>query len=84
LAGATPGSFGPTPTTGGFFVEVTSPQQMTAPPRYALNLNLCFVEFTVSAAGVTRPAFGGTLVYENEGIEMQRARIVAGPVTCPR
>jgi Tfp pilus assembly protein PilX len=85
-AGATPGSFGPTLTKGGFFVELTNPQQMTAPPRYALNLNLCFVQFTATAGGVTQPVFGGTTtpVYDREGTEMQRARFIAGPVTCPK
>jgi hypothetical protein len=81
-----PGSLGPTPTAGGFFVELTNPTQTNAPPRYSTDLSLCFVQFTLTAAGLTQPLFGSskTVVYENEGIETQRARIVAGPIACPR
>jgi hypothetical protein len=83
-SGVTPGSLGPTPTNGGFFFELTSPTQTSAPPRYSTDLNLCFVQFTVTAGGITQPTGAGGVAYYNEGIEMQRARIVAGPVGCPR
>jgi hypothetical protein len=86
-SGQTPGSFGPTPTQGDFFVEMTDPTQANPPARYGLNLNFCFIELTVTASGITRPTFATPnyqQTYGSEGIEMQRSRILAGPVTCPR
>jgi hypothetical protein len=89
-AGVTPGSFGATPTTGGFFVELTDPVELSPPSRYATDLHFCFIQLTATASGVTQPVFawqqGATLTsqFSGEGIEMQRARIVAGPVQCPR
>lgn len=87
-AGQNPGSFGPTPTQGDFYVELTEPTQANPPARYGLNLNFCFIELTATATGITRPQFPTTpdftATYGAEGIEMQRARILAGPVSCPR
>jgi hypothetical protein len=87
-SGQTPGSFGPTPTQGDFFVELTEPIQANPPAQYGLNLNFCFIELTVSATGITRPLFPVTPQYTqtfgSEGLEMQRSRILAGPVSCPR
>jgi hypothetical protein len=57
-------------------VEYTGLAKAFTPPRYALNLNICFAEITASAYGTTMPA--NSL---GEGIETQRARLVAGPVT---
>jgi hypothetical protein len=87
-SGQTPGSFGPTPTQGDFFVELTEPTQANPPSRYGLNLNFCFIELTATATGITRPLFpttpNYTATYGAEGVEMQRARILAGPVMCPK
>jgi hypothetical protein len=87
-SGQTPGSFGPTPTQGDFFVELTEPTQANPPARYGLNLNFCFIELTATATGITRPVFTNanliTQTYGSEGLEMQRSRILAGPVSCPR
>jgi hypothetical protein len=87
-AGQNPGSFGPTPTQGDFFVEVTEPTQAQPPARYGLNLNFCFIQMTVTANGITRPLFPITPNYQQtygmEGVEIQRSRILAGPVQCPR
>jgi hypothetical protein len=84
----TPGSLGPTPLNADFFVEFTAPTMAAAPSRYALNLQFCFVQFTASAMGITQPQYvaSGQLVpyYGGEGLEMQRARLVAGPIQCPR
>jgi hypothetical protein len=86
--GVTPGSFGPTTIQGDFFVELTEPVQANPPPRYGLNLNFCFIEMTATSNGITRPTFPGspnwTQTYGMEGIEVQRARILAGPVQCPK
>jgi hypothetical protein len=86
-AGATPGSFGPTTTQGDFFVELTEPTQANPPARYGLNLNFCFIELTATSTGFTQPVFATpnyTATYGAEGLEMQRARLLAGPVQCPR
>ncbi len=79
-----PGSLGQTPTVGDFFVELTEPTQAPPPARYGLNLNFCFLQLTVTANGITRPVFATTdlmQTYSSEGVEIQRARIAAGPVT---
>jgi hypothetical protein len=83
-----PGSLGPTPMTGDFFVELTEPIQATAPARYSLDLHLCFIEFTATSNGLTTPVFATkdpvTAGFGGEGVESQRARLVAGPIQCPR
>jgi hypothetical protein len=78
------GSLGPIPTNAGFFVELTDPTQTGAPPRYSTDLQLCFIQLTATSAGVTSPTFGGNVAYDDMGVEMQRARIVAGPIQCPK
>jgi hypothetical protein len=85
-AGITPGSFGSIPMSGDFFVELTEPTQAQAPARYATDLHFCFINMTATSNGLTQPVVLGqpTGVYANEGIEVQRARIIAGPVQCPR
>ena len=85
-AGVAPGSLGPTPLTGDFFVELTDPNQTSAPPRYATDLHFCFIKFTATSNGITQPVFVGnpTGAFGSEGIEVERARIVVGPVQCPK
>ena len=72
---------------GDFFVELTEPTQANAPARYATNLQFCFIELTATANGITQPVCSRrgqpTQHVRNEGLEVQRARIVAGPVQCP-
>jgi hypothetical protein len=86
--GVAPGSFGATPTNGGFFVELTDPTQLSAPARYALDQNFCFLELAATSTGVTKPVFAWqqtadqTAQFGGEGVEMQRARIIVGPVKC--
>jgi len=87
--GVIPGSFGPVPTTGDFFVELTEPLQAQAPARYALDLHFCFIDMTANAVGITQPngwqlVSNPTATYLGEGLEVQRARIMAGPIQCPR
>jgi hypothetical protein len=88
MATVDPGSLGPIPLTGDFFVELTDPWQANTPARYALDLNFCFIEMTASAGGITQPVFAGVLdptaSFAGEGIEMQRARLIAGPIQCPK
>ncbi|HEY1693514.1 MAG TPA: hypothetical protein VGG39_15205 [Polyangiaceae bacterium] len=85
-SGVAPGSFGPVPMNGDFFVELTEPTQAQAPARYATDLHFCFIELTATSSGITQPVIPGqpSGVYANEGIEQQRARIMAGPVQCPK
>jgi Tfp pilus assembly protein PilX len=81
-----PGSFGPVPMNGDFFVELTDPSNANPPAGYATNLNLCFKEIAVTAGGITQPVFPGianpTAGFAGEGIEFQRARFVVGPGQC--
>jgi hypothetical protein len=84
-----PGSFGAVPMTGDFFVELTEPSQATAPARYGLDLHFCFIDVTATASGITTPVLAGasdptTSGFAGEGLEVQRARFMAGPVQCPR
>lgn len=86
--GIAPGSLGPTPMQGNFFVELTDPTKYTAPKRYDLNLNMCFVELTATSNGIASPVFPNspnfTATFGEEGITVQRARWIAGPLPCPR
>lgn len=81
-----PGSLGATPMNGDFFIELTEPTQAKVPPGYGLGLDFYFIQMTVSAAGITQPLYpwqaSATLAstVAGQGIEMQRARIIAGPV----
>ena len=85
LASVTPGSLGPIPMQGDFFVELTDPFKANTPAGYALDLNFCFISFTVSSAGVTNPVFTDpTAQVAGEGLEIQRARLIAGPMQCPK
>jgi hypothetical protein len=81
-SGVTPGSFGPIPMSGDFFVELTEPLPAQAATRYAKNLNFCFMQMTATSAGITQPIIAGqpTGVYANEGVEVQRARLIVGPI----
>ena len=84
-----PGSLGPIPMTGDFFVELTDPAQANSPPRYALDLNFCFIGLTVSSTGITQPQYlnptdPDKAMYAGEGLEVQRARIIVGPIQCPK
>lgn len=78
-----PGSFGPTPMLGDFFVELTEPSQEPA-PGYS---NQCADVLTVTSYGFTEPQYplianSATAVFGGEGVEVQRARIKAEPVPC--
>jgi hypothetical protein len=87
--GIPPGSYGTTPVAGDFFVEMTEPMQLSAPPRYSTNANACFAQLTATSIGFTQPVFPGavnttTSTFGGEGVETERARIVAGPlIPCP-
>jgi hypothetical protein len=82
--GFAPGSFGPTPMTGDFFVELSEPSQEPA-PGYS---DQCADRLTVTSYGFTQPQYpllaggGQNGVFGGEGIEVQRARIKAEPVPC--
>jgi hypothetical protein len=87
-ANTTPGSLGPAPMNADFFVELTDPNETSTPPRYSTDLHFCFIQVTVTSTGITQPLFPAgaqpTAQYLSEGLEMQRARLLAGPVQCPR
>jgi hypothetical protein len=81
-----PGSFGATPMAGDFFLELTDPIQLAPPARYSLDLHFCFIQVTVTSSGTTQPLFPAnvTAQYGGEGVEVQRARVEAGPVMSPK
>jgi len=83
-----PGSMGPTPLKPDFYIELTEPATAATPARYALNLQFCFIQMTTTSVGITQPQYSSTptttSMFGGEGLEMQRARLVAGPIQCPR
>jgi hypothetical protein len=85
---ADPGSLGPIPLSGDFFVELTEPTQASAPARYGLDLHFCFIDLTVTSSGITQPVYvnepDNTSGFGGEGLEVQRARFIAGPIQCPK
>ncbi|MGA2448657.1 MAG: hypothetical protein ABTD50_08280 [Polyangiaceae bacterium] len=84
LTTMTPGSFGPTPVSGNFSVELSEPTQAGAAARYAKDLGFCFVVMTATSYGTTQPSVVGTTLPVGIGTETQRARLVVGPIQCPR
>jgi hypothetical protein len=83
-----PGSFGSVPMNGDFFVELTEPMQLSDPARYSTNAGACFAQITATSIGFTQPVSAGapnpTALFGGEGVETQRARLVAGPlIPCP-
>jgi hypothetical protein len=84
VASMTPGSFGPTPVSGNFTVELAEPTQAGAAARYAKDLGFCFVVMTATSYGATQPSVVGTALPAGIGTETQRARLVVGPIQCPR
>jgi hypothetical protein len=84
-----PGTFGTTPMNGDFFVELTEPMRLANPARYSTNSNACFAQITATSVGFTQPVSpnvtNSTALYGGEGVETQRARLVAGPlIPCPQ
>jgi Tfp pilus assembly protein PilX len=80
----TPGSFGPMPIIGNFTVELSEPTEYGTAARYAKDLGFCFIVMTATSYGSTEPSVTGAPMAVGIGAETQRARIVAGPVQCPR
>ncbi len=76
-----PTSYGQTEATPNFIVEYTGLAKASSPPDYALNLNICFVEMTASAFGTTMPPLSTQASPFGYGVETQRARLIAGPVS---
>jgi hypothetical protein len=78
-----PGSFGAIPMAGHFFVELTDPVDLTPPSRYSMDQGWRFIQLTITSTGMTQPYQALTdpvAQYSGEGVEMQRARIIAGPI----
>jgi hypothetical protein len=67
------------PTAPDFYVEVTDPTETDVSrcaTGFSNGMGLCCQEFTVTAIGVSQLTAGSFLT---EGLEMSRARIIAGP-----
>jgi hypothetical protein len=84
--GLTATSLGPYPVGGDFFVELTDPVQTQPPTGFDLKLGLCFAQFTLSSVGLVQPNVASDTqsqtYFGNQGLEMARARITAGPIRC--
>jgi hypothetical protein len=87
-----PGSLGPIPLKADFYVEFTAPTSTRNAAGYGLNTQTCFLQFTATSVGITQPQYvsgsgssaAGAPFFGGEGLETQRARLVAGPITpCP-
>jgi hypothetical protein len=82
--GITPGSLGPTPMKADFYVELTAAIPWGKAPGYSDEW--CSYQMTVTAQGITQPLYpAGTDLtgqYGGEGLETQRARIIAMPIKC--
>jgi hypothetical protein len=77
-----PGSLGPIMEQGDFYVELTEPVLSKPPVGFGLNQPVCFVNITVWAGGITQPMIqnNDTALFGGEGLEIERARFVAGPI----
>jgi hypothetical protein len=76
---AKPGSLGPVPIDASFFVEVT----MQGPGKQAAgnSTGMSWVILEATSYGVTRPLISaGNYAYGAEGMEVQRARLLVGPM----
>jgi hypothetical protein len=74
-----PGSLGPIPMGGVFYVEVTDVSGSGRPaPGYSAGW--AFPVVTGTSFGQTQPLVSGAVAYGAVGMEMQRARYVAGPL----
>lgn len=84
--GVAPGSLGPVPMNGSFFVELTEPAPTNPPAGYQLSqsnqASFKFDVITASAYGVTQAVIPGNTAAQigTEGLEADRARIKAGPI----
>jgi hypothetical protein len=80
---ATPGSLGIIPVTGDFYAEMTEPVQAPMIVGNDTMNGFCPIQFTISSYGLTQPSNAGsnyTALYQGEGLETSRARVVGGPV----
>jgi Tfp pilus assembly protein PilX len=78
-----PGSLGPTPMIADFYIELTSAIPWAKAPGYSDEW--CSYQITVTSQGITQPLYPGTDLtgqFGGEGLEIQRARIIALPIQC--
>jgi Tfp pilus assembly protein PilX len=88
VTGTTPGSFGLTSMQGDFAVEMTEPAQG---PAQAGTSGMYFYWVTLTSYGKTQQTTSpnSTALYDSEGDEVLRTRVLAGPIpplnvtTCP-
>jgi hypothetical protein len=88
VTGTTPGSFGLTSMQGDFAVELTEPAQ--GPPQAGTS-GMYFYWVTLTSYGKTQQSTSpnNTALYNSEGDEVLRTRVLAGPIpplnvtTCP-
>jgi hypothetical protein len=82
-----PGSLGAAAVVGNFTVELTDPGNAASPPGFDTRLGLCFTEVTATATGLTFPQLGAgkdLAIYTGQTVASSRARLVVGPIRCPK
>ncbi len=88
VTGTTPGSFGLTSMQGDFSVELTEPVQGPAQPGTS-GMNFYWVTLTSYGRTQQSTSPNNTALYNSEGDEILRTRVLAGPIpplnvtTCP-
>jgi hypothetical protein len=86
-AGTPPGSLGTAPIYGDFFVELTEPLTLAKPAGMSTNSHVCPVQVTATSVGFTQPGTQGmatvAAILGGEGVEIQRARLIAKMSGCP-
>jgi len=80
----TPGSLGAIPMKGDFWVELTEPTPLAGGAGNDIQNGLSFYQFTLTVGGITQQQTSNTTaLYGSEGVELQRVRVVAGPLPQP-
>jgi hypothetical protein len=79
----TPGSLGAIPMQGDFWAEFTEPVPTQCAGTSTSNGLSCY-QMTLTTAGITQQqASNTTALYGSEGVELQRVRVIAGPMAQP-
>jgi hypothetical protein len=81
---STPGSLGAIAMQGDFWAELTEPTPLAGGQGNDIQNGLSFFQMTLTTGGITQQrTTSTTALYGSEGIELQRVRVVAGPLAQP-
>lgn len=75
--------FGPYPSTGDFYAELTD---TACAPMAGMSGRTGVALLTMTTVGFAEPSgvSTGDQLYGNQGVELARVRVSAGPITCPQ